>query len=235
MLTFPTSTVQLAGGSGGTNSTVTVAAVTTTHSSSDLATDSDDDLEIIDEVQGRNVIKKLDSPTGQNDGSTASSSSIANSVIPSGITLTIVPPEGGAGNRHVAVAPPINRPNMSIKSTSTPSSSILLGKMDKISTPQRPVRAVGNNGLPSSSSIEQRRKQVADHTKSNSSFNSVIPQQRGMKRKNSSSENQGIRDDLTNKKLKKEVTIVGDTGYRLANFAGSEKVVEVIKQFLYLF
>jgi hypothetical protein len=52
---------------------------------------------------------------------------------------------------------------------------------------------------------------------------------RGVKRKlpQNESTKEGINEDLTPKKLKKEITVVQDSGMRLSDFAGSEKLVEV--------
>lgn len=50
----------------------------------------------------------------------------------------------------------------------------------------------------------------------------------GIKRKQDAvDQNEGISDDFTRKRPRKEVAVINDTGYKLQDFAGSEKVVEV--------
>lgn len=154
--------------------------------------DSEDDLEIIDEVIGL-------APGPARSGTEGMDDSVASSnynLDPRHILLTVTSKPGGVG------------------STS--------------------VRPLQGSVVPADSSklVDGRRSvvvQSASTTKGQNLAGGKILPMRGVKRKLPQNESlkQGINEDLTPKKLKKEITVVQDSGLRLSDFAGSEKLVEV--------
>lgn len=182
--------------------------------------DSDDDLEIIEEVQGRNVIQKGDSivdGTGNAGGMTTNTGTPVTSKIPSGLSVTLLSQESNG-----KVAFPRTDQDTAVGST-------IRDKVAKIPTDNN-VIASGNAGSSKSSSSTSTRNR--SHAIVNIPGNPSSDQQRGTKRKTTvMQEDQTFSDQLGPKKLKKEVSVTGDTGYRLADFAGSEKVVEVCDAF----